>query len=225
MSSDSQIQCRACGAVWAARFEATGLPPRVICPVCQHQDAVSIDGANGDVLYLNPLGSGTLPRRTAEIVSPPVGDPTPPRRRMISRDTVALVAGGVAAAASIPLLRALGGGPTELRILPVVAGLLTWSTVKYATPKRKQRTRRHRVAVLSLLLLAAGVGAWWVARSLRAGDRRPADEAHETMQARDTSLLGSAGATHRQPSDHRRTGPQRHAFRNDDERLRTPTRR
>lgn len=46
------------------------------------------------------------------------------------RSTLALIAGGAAAGASIPILRLLDFGPTELKILPFIAGLIVWSAVK-----------------------------------------------------------------------------------------------
>lgn len=66
MSVDSQVWCRACRHEWLARFESTGLPTRIICPKCRHEDAVSIDGNKREILYLSPLGGGRLPQRKAE---------------------------------------------------------------------------------------------------------------------------------------------------------------
>lgn len=46
------------------------------------------------------------------------------------RSTLALIAGGAAAGASIPVLRLLDFGQTELRILSVIIGVIAWSSVK-----------------------------------------------------------------------------------------------
>ena len=67
MSVDSTVDCRKCGNAWTARFEATGLPTRIVCPKCRHEDAVSI--TDSEVLYLSPSGGGRLPQRKAENLS------------------------------------------------------------------------------------------------------------------------------------------------------------
>lgn len=72
MSVDSGVTCRKCGKEWLARFEATGLPTRIVCPKCQAEDAVSITGS--EVLYLAPLGGGRLPQRKAENLSAPASE-------------------------------------------------------------------------------------------------------------------------------------------------------
>jgi hypothetical protein len=59
MSTDCEIACRKCDHAWLARFEATGLPTRIVCPKCRSEDAVSI--SDSEVFYLSPLGGGRLP--------------------------------------------------------------------------------------------------------------------------------------------------------------------
>lgn len=46
------------------------------------------------------------------------------------RSTLALIAGGAAAGASMSILRLVGAGPTEQKVLAAIIGVIAWSTVQ-----------------------------------------------------------------------------------------------
>ena len=83
MSVDSEVACRKCGTEWVARFEATGLPTRIVCPKCRSEDAVSI--GSSEVSYLSVLGGGRLPQRKAENLSGPGKRVIPPSQAIALR--------------------------------------------------------------------------------------------------------------------------------------------
>ena len=76
---DAQVCCRACDHTWVAQFERVGEPTGIICPQCQHEDIVVLNGNNGKVLFFSPLGMGSVPVKTAK--NRPPSSPSSARKR------------------------------------------------------------------------------------------------------------------------------------------------